>query len=98
MPPHPPGPVCETCPDEGRSAVIWRPKDGDRHLERQVGKLLTDARAAGDRRDLEGQVRLSGEAMDICRGLLERHPGDPRHLGALAGGLYNHAYRLIEVD
>jgi tetratricopeptide (TPR) repeat protein len=78
--------------------VIWRPKDGDRHLERQVGTLLSDARAAGDRGDLEGQVRLSGEAMDICRGLLERHPGDPRHLGALAGGLYNHAYRLIEVD
>jgi tetratricopeptide (TPR) repeat protein len=77
---------------------MWRPKGGDRDLERRVDSLLTDARAAGARGDVQGQARLSGEAMDICRGLVERHPDDARHVAALAGGLYNHAYRLIQVD
>src|SRR5262245_49140432 len=84
----------------GGAAVIWRGrggKGGDRDLENQVGKLLAEARAAGARGDVQGQARASGEAMDICRGLVERHPDDPRHLAALAGGLYNHAYRLIQV-
>jgi hypothetical protein len=78
--------------------VIRRGRDADRDLERQVGRLLADSRAAGAHGDPAGQARLSGEAMDICRGLVGRHPDDPRHLAALAGGLYNHAYRLLQID
>jgi hypothetical protein len=70
---------------------------GDRGLERKVGALLSQAQAAGERGDRAAQARLSGEAMDICRGLVERHPDDPRHVAALAGGLYNHAWRLLQI-
>lgn len=82
--------------------MIWRPKgskqgdDSDKDLERRVNDLLARAGNAGARHDYLEQVGYSGEAMDLCRVLVERHPDDPRHVGALAGGLYNHAYRLIQ--
>ena len=60
---------------------MWRPKRGDdRDLERQVDALVSEARAAGARGDLVGQARRSGDALDTCRVLVERHPGDVRHL------------------
>ncbi|GAA4690551.1 tetratricopeptide repeat protein [Phytohabitans rumicis] len=74
--------------------MIGRDSDGD--LEQRVNDLLAGARAAGARRDVREQARYSGEAMDVCRVLVGRHPGNTRHVAALAGGLYNHAYRLIQ--
>jgi len=72
--------------------------DSDGHLEGRVNDLLGRARAAGGRGDLDSQARLSAEAMEVCRTLVGRWPDDPRHAAALAGGLYNHAYRLIQTS
>ncbi|MDG4832560.1 tetratricopeptide repeat protein [Solwaraspora sp. WMMD1047] len=60
--------------------------------------LLAAARLAGSRGDHEEQTRLSAEAVEVCRMLVGRHPDDPRHVSALAAGLYNHAYRLIHLE
>jgi tetratricopeptide (TPR) repeat protein len=70
--------------------------ESDVHLEDRVNDLLGRARTAGGHGDIDSQVRLTAEAMDVCRMLVGRWPDDPRHVGALAGGLYNLAYRLIQ--
>jgi tetratricopeptide (TPR) repeat protein len=78
--------------------MIWRRSSGDsdEHLEGRVNDLLSRARAAGGHGDVDSQVRLTAEAMDVCRTLVGRWPDDSRHVAALAGGLYNLAYRLIQ--
>jgi tetratricopeptide (TPR) repeat protein len=77
--------------------VNWR-DDSDAKLEKRVNDLLVRAREDGARGDYVGEASWYGDAMDVCRVLVERHPSDPRHIAVLAGGLYNLAYILILAD
>lgn len=79
--------------------MIWRrgiKGESDPNLEDRVNDLLGQARTAGARGDLDRQIRFTAEAMDVCRILVSRWPHDARHVGALAGGLYNYSYRLLQ--
>jgi tetratricopeptide (TPR) repeat protein len=70
----------------------------DRATELRVGELLDEARTARRSGRHTKAVRSQREAIDLCRGLGERFPGDPRHRQSVASALYSLGAMLTEGD